>query len=446
MQIETVSGTALNYYLVAFDAAGKERDDDPDGLMSQKILEVLSSEPSEPLPITDVFIFSHGWLGDLPAALEQYDKWTEKMAAQKADLQRMQQVRSRKFRPLLIGLHWPSKPWGDEELRNSFVSFSPTDVAPVEQLIEQYAERIADTEASRQALKIIFQASMKGTANTLPLEVRKAYEVLNQEASLGCEGVGAKPGSDRESFDPEAIFEAAAKEERVSFGIGSSIREAVLQPLRVLSFWKMKDRARQFGESGGFQLLRKLQQAASETVRFHLMGHSFGCIVVSAMLRGPDGQGTLVRPVNSMVLIQGALSYWSYCSDIPVARGRAGYFHSIVARDKIDGPVITTKSRFDTAVRKMYPPAARIANQIAFPVGKLPKYGALGTFGIRGPGVEIVDMEMLPVNGSYEFEPGKAYNLESSKYICNGEGLGGAHNNITEPEVTHAVWAAAIGS
>ena len=84
MPNKKVSGTSSNYYLVAFDADGNERDDpdgnerdnDPDGLMSQNILRVLSSEP---LPITDVFIFSHGWLGDVPAAIQQYDKWTEKM-------------------------------------------------------------------------------------------------------------------------------------------------------------------------------------------------------------------------------------------------------------------------------------------------------------------------------------------------------------------------------
>lgn len=435
-----VDETSLQYYLIAFDAAGNERDE-AEGKMSQKMLDVLSSES-----ITDVFIFSHGWLGDFKAACFQYNEWVGAMSKNLADIEKIKQVRPG-FRPLLIGLHWPSKPWGDEELKGSDVSFSPTDVAPVEQLIEHYAERIADTEASRQALKRIFQAAKKGTANAhLPPEVREAYEVLNQEASLGSEGVGAEPGSDRESFDAEGIFEAAAQEQPVSFGIGSSIRDAVLQPLRVLSFWKMKDRARQFGETGSFQLLKKLQQAASETVRFHLMGHSFGCIVVSATLAGRNEDSALARPVNSVVLVQGALSHWSYCSDIPVARGRAGYFHSIIAQRKVDGPIITTQTRFDTAIRIMYRPAARIANQIAFPVGKLPKYGALGTFGARGPGVEIVDMEMLPLNGSYQFEPGKVYNLESSKYICGGGGLEGAHNNITEPEVAHAVWAAAIGN
>jgi hypothetical protein len=60
----------------------------------------------------------------------------------------------------------------------------------------------------------------------------------------------------------------------------------LLAPLRTLSFWKMKDRARDFGESGSFNLLSQLQQACSEKVRFHLMGHSFGCIVVTATLCG----------------------------------------------------------------------------------------------------------------------------------------------------------------
>ena len=98
MPIETVPGTSLNYYLVAFDAAGNERDDDPDGLMSQKILDVLSNEP-----ITDVFLISHGWLGDVPAARQQYNKWITAMAKNQADIQRMKELRP-DFRPLMIGL------------------------------------------------------------------------------------------------------------------------------------------------------------------------------------------------------------------------------------------------------------------------------------------------------------------------------------------------------
>ncbi len=440
MPIETVSGTSLNYYLVAFDADGKERTDDPDGLMSQKILDALSSEP-----ITDVFLISHGWQGDVPAARRQYNKWIAAMAANPADIEQIKQVRPG-FRPLLIGLHWPSLPWGEEELVGDSVSFDTTDVSTVEQLVDEYAERLADTSASRQALQTIFTAAMEDIAPaTLPPLVREAYEVLNQEASLGSEGEGAAPGSDREPFDPESIFQAA---ESADVNFGHISLSGVLAPLRTLSFWKMKDRARQFGETAGFGLLTKMQKSASEQVRFHLMGHSFGCIVVSATINGPKGQGSLVRPVDSLVLVQGALSIWSYCSEIPVAPGRAGYFYPLIADRKVAGPIVTTQSEYDIAVGKMYPIAAGLSQQIVFDPNELPKYAGLGTFGARGPGLEIVDLKMLPLQGSYNFEPGKIYNLESSDFISDmSDGaFVGAHGDLAKPEVAHAVWSAARGT
>ena len=81
-----------------------------------------------------------------------------------------------------------------------------------------------------------------------------------------------------------------------------------------MSFWKMKDRAAKFGESGGFQLLHNLQTASGNDVRFHLMGHSFGCVVMSATLAGPRANNALVRPVDSVALLQGAV--------VVVLRGR----------------------------------------------------------------------------------------------------------------------------
>jgi hypothetical protein len=334
MSIETIPGTSLQYYLVAFDAVANERDE-PQGKMSQKILDILSGQP-----ITDVFIFSHGWMSDVPGARQQYNKWICAMHNNLNDIAQIKQVRP-EFRPLLIGLYWPSLPWGNEELSNP-VSFDSTSVSSLESLIEQYAQRIADTDTSRQALHTIFQAAMEDIApDYMPSEVRQAYEVLNQESGLGNDGEGAAPGSDRLSFDPEGIFESA-KAEPVNFGQFNF--SGILMPLRVLSFWKMKDRARQIGETGAFELLAQLQKASANTVRFHLMGHSFGCIVVSAMLAGAKGHNTLVRPVNSVALLQGALSLWSYCADIPVLPGRPGYFHSVVAENKVSGPIVTTQS------------------------------------------------------------------------------------------------------
>src|SRR3954452_21098998 len=111
MSIEHIPGTSLKYHLIAFDAEGRERTGVDGELASRKALDELANAP-----VTDVFLFSHGWQGDIPAARLQYNAWIGAMAGCTTDIERMQQARSGAFRPLLIGLHWPSLPWGDEEL------------------------------------------------------------------------------------------------------------------------------------------------------------------------------------------------------------------------------------------------------------------------------------------------------------------------------------------
>ncbi len=441
MPIEKVPNTSLNYYLIAFDKDGNERDEADGKKLSEQIFSALANEP-----ITDVFLMSHGWMGDIPAARNQYNDWIGAMAKQTADIEKIKQVRSG-FRPLMIGVHWPSKPWGNEDLTSS-VSFDINDEDPREQLVDEYASRIANTEAARQALHTILNSASKdNTLDSLPPEVLSAYQVLNQEADLGTEGEGGAPGSDWEGFDPEAIYEAS-KDEPVSFSTdSSSVWDKVLDPLRVLSYWKMKERARQIGENSGFNLLKTLQEKAAETVRFHLMGHSFGCIVVSSILSGPKGKGILVRPVDSLALVQGAVSLWSYCSKISYERDLPGYFNTIIAQSKVAGPIVTTHSQFDYAVGRMYPLAGKTAfSSVDFAPGQLPKYGGIGSFGLGGDDLAAENTNMLPCDASYDFKPGKIYNLESSKFICNvelGGPTSGAHCDIAKPEVAHAVWSAA---
>ena len=104
-EIYLPGGEPLQYYLVAFDKDGNELED---GKMSQELVKVVANEQ-----ITDVFIFSHGWMGDVPSARDQYKKWLTAIAEQKTDLEQMEEVRPG-FKPLFIGIHWPSKPWGEE--------------------------------------------------------------------------------------------------------------------------------------------------------------------------------------------------------------------------------------------------------------------------------------------------------------------------------------------
>jgi hypothetical protein len=181
--------------------------------------------------------------------------------------------------------------------------------------------------------------------------------------------------------------------------------------------------------------------AVGRDVKFHLVGHSFGCIVVSGAVAGP-GSTALPSPVDSLVLLQGALSLWSYCSDIPAAKGTAGYFHRLVSEGRVRGPIVTTQSEHDRAVGTWYPWAAGIKGQYSYKAGELPKYGAVGTFGVRGPGADGEDRSLLDLESG--FRPGRIYNLDGSAVINVGGGFSGAHSDIAKPGVAHAVWQAAM--
>jgi hypothetical protein len=447
LPIRTVPGSGVRYYLVCVDGTGAERVDDPDGVGGRLIPRLIDEFQRE--PYTDVFLMSHGWMGDVPAAVKQYDNWTGAMLACTEDVARAKQVRPG-FKPLLVGFHWPSLPYGDEEIgAASSIAFStPGSSEPADSasLIDAYAERIAGTPAARAALETIFAASAADTAPAeLSPEVVAAYQVLNREAGLGDGGPANSPGSDREPFDPESMYQNALADSEVSFGVFGL--GPVLSILQSLSFFKMKDRARQMGEVSLHPLLATLQDAAHKSgrdVRFHLMGHSFGCIVMSAALAGPPGKVT-AEPVHSAFLAQGAVSFWSYCSDIPHAKGQPGYFRSIVDGKRVSGAIVTTQSEHDTAVCKGYPKGVGLRGDVAFAPGEFPKYGALGAFGVRGPGLTPVDVKMKGAAEPYAFERGGIYNLESSHVIAKNEGFGtGAHNDISHPEVAHAMWSAVL--
>ncbi|HEY4958960.1 MAG TPA: CHAT domain-containing protein, partial [Caldimonas sp.] len=185
-------------------------------------------------------------------------------------------------------------------------------------------------------------------------------------------------------------------------------------------------------------------QTAAPKARFHLMGHSFGCIVVSATVAGKEAGPALPRPVDSLFLVQGALSLWSYASDIPYAVGTPGYFYRTIKNALVRGPIITTRSTHDTAVGRFYPIGAQIRQQLVLG-NDFPAYGGIGSFGIQGAS-GIQDMPMRPATFAYGFKAGAIYNLEASAIICNGGGASGAHSDIAHPEVAHAFWSAILSA
>jgi hypothetical protein len=430
MPLRTIPDTNVTYSLIAFDAQGSERRDDPDGiagLMSARVVHDARANPP-----SHIFFFSHGWKGDVPAAIDQYNRWIKAMTDLPADVASL----GPGFNPLWIGLHWPSQPWGNGELGSN--SFDAPAVSSKE-LIDLYVSRLGGDPATvRGLLQVIFSENDSNAGATeLPAKVAQAYSALASAIGRTAGGLEAAPGNDDAPFDPAAAFDAA-NEAGDAFG-GFSLG-GLLGPLRQLSFWTMKSRARTVGEGGMHSFIADLQKALPAT-RFHLMGHSFGCIVVSSILGGPGGRTPLPRPVDSAVLVQGAVSLWAYADSIP-GTGKKGYFNAAIRGGAVRGPLITTQSRHDTAVGVFYPVAAGLVGQVDFEVN--PRFGGIGTYGIQGM-TAVQPARMLPATGDYGFVPGGIYNLESSDAISKKDGASGAHSDIDGPQVAHAIWQAARG-
>jgi|GEM_PF-459405 len=462
MSVHKVPGADLHYHLILFDENGAERKEPDGNLASETIVSLLKDHTR---PVTDLLIASHGWKGDVPSAIEQYDHWITATAAASDDLERIRRD-TPDFTPLIIGLHWPSLPWGVEQFPDNADDTPASTLSArgraAPQSVEAICASIANTKAAREAVQTLLKEADKASSAQLSKKMYSAYMTLFSEAGLRADGVNGRPGFDQARFDPQAIVTAARDDGRAGTSTGegasseegdrprvlgrtSGLKDALLSPLRQLSFWTMKDRARRFGETAAHGLLGTIQHA-SPGARVHLMGHSFGCIVMSAMVAGPQDGEPLARPVDSLMLVQGALSLWSYGNRIPYAIGSKGYFHRIVANGLVRGPVITTRSVHDTAVGRFYPLGARIKGQRLLGVA-LPEYGGIGAFGIQGidGGRPVTDLRMMP--GDFAFQCGEAriYNLDASAVICNGGGPSGAHSDIAHPEVAHAFWAGVSG-
>ena len=464
MPLRHVDEANLDYFLVLFDRDGNERPEQDESLLSKTLYQAIQDG------VTDVFISSHGWKGDIPAAISQYVSWIGTMAAQARDRDRACAL-DPAFEPVIIGVHWPSLPWGDESEEallgdNEQDEFSAEQQMDSDDLVELYAKRIADTDTARAALRTILAAADDHaedqlTARELPPGLEAAYQVLLAEAGLGLDGATAAPGSDQQAFCPgltidEWALAAESQTEPGSSGepglLGGTFRQTVrnklLMPVRQLSFWSMKHRARHVGETGVHALLIELQKGAPEA-RFHLMGHSFGCIVVSAAVSGPLANSTIIsrlpRPVHSLFLVQGALSLWSFAESIPYPPNVPGYFRPIEdVPALVSGPIVTTRSTFDRAVGTYFPLAAELGNDRLLGE-ELPEFGGVGAFGIQGTASDATqDMLVLNADGEYGFEVGQIYNVDASSVICSGGGPSGAHSDIAHPEIAHLFWQAAL--
>lgn len=209
--------------------------------------------------------------------------------------------------------------------------------------------------------------------------------------------------------------------------------ENVEKLLATFTYYQMKKRAAAVGSTGLQSALGELQEVAPGA-RVHLIGHSFGCKVWLACLASED-RGD--KQVDSLTLLQGAVSMHCFAEKIPELKDCAGAYCYMPKRVK--GSITVTHTKNDKALSVAYVAASQSGGH----VGELPGYKhkfspdlykALGAKGIAGvDGVK--PMDLAGKGTAYKLRPGfNAFNAD--KVILN-------HGDIRRDEVTWLIWTTA---
>ncbi len=153
------------------------------------------------------------------------------------------------------------------------------------------------------------------------------------------------------------------------------------------------------------------------------------------------------RPVDSLVLVQGAVSLWAFAAEVPAGIGGGrGYFADVVTPAFVRGVVIATRTQWDYAVGRFYPLAVGLVNQFLLG-GELPKFGGIGTFGIQGV-AGMVELPPLAKGATLQagLVPGTVHNVDAGAVIATLAGVEGAHNDLAHSELSWLAWSAARAS
>jgi hypothetical protein len=404
---------------------------------------------------TDVIVASHGWNNTQDQAeKELYTALFTNFAAVASD-----QLQNKKI--TIVGVIWPSKRFTDvvdaavaEQARGGGAGFGSSSTA-ADETIKAKLDVIATMFDKKAAKKITAAKNQIGKLES-DLAARRKFvdelrsllddsaaheednsalffkldgsvmlEKLKQPTPLVSSGAPGGGGAASIGTSPKATPAGGAA------GLGdifSGIKAGAIRFLNYLAYYEMKKRAGTVGQNGVGPMLDRL---ADKVQRIHLVGHSFGCRVVTAA-----AATSTTDKLQSMSLLQAAFSHNSF------SKSMNGFFRSVVDNRRIKGPIVITYTSNDRAVGIAYPAASRLAGTVASAFGDAnDKFGGLGRNGAQkmesGEVVQGVD-QLLAVGGSYSWHSGHFHNLESSKYIVNPSG-GDAHMFVTGKEVAWTI-------
>jgi hypothetical protein len=389
--------------LISFDEEGRMVPD------SAKQLEGLIVQARTRRP-TEIFVAAHGWLNTPTSASSSYETMRDLMF----QVAQEQSLFTPDYVPLRIGICWPSMkfPKTKDEVTSA-------EEKPVAQALSGVSDKDApaadptrnetfrnDVNKMQQLLK---RNAQKASA-TFKADLEEAHAIFRRQAlAHGIQPVNLKELQEIPNLD--------------------SIQDA----LQLYTYFQMKQRAGIVGAGGVCQMIARLQKEFP-LARVHLIGHSFGCKVMLSALTGKEA---LPRPVDTVVLLQGAVSFQCFADRVKgVSPNTAGGYEKAVAN--VRGPIVATFSDKDLAVKKAYPAASRLAKQIGecdrpasdFVIDKW--YQGLGAAGVN----DVPEVAILDNSGGYKFDKG-LYSINATKHVEE-------HDRIYNPHVAWLIWAAIL--
>lgn len=348
---------------------------------------------------TDVFVFSHGWNNDWAGATQRYEQFIDqfgRVRGQEWD------PPTRDFRPVLVGVHWPSTALVGRDERGPDIAGGEPDAEEPDGDTDLLAESLTAEQAAR-FYQLADRPELSG-AEALEFARLLAPVLAGSDDELG-EGPEVTPDPEDlvrqwSSLPPDGSELPTTRGGFVDDepATGSDPQAAgwldALNPrnaVRSATVLLMKDRAGRVGGAGVRAMLHRLLEASPDS-RVHLIGHSYGGkVVLSALAAG----SAPARPVESVLLLQPATS--ARCFADPDGTRAAGGYRPALERSR--QPVMTTFSRHDVPLTRLFHLAARRASdrREAVIAGAPSEYAALGGFGPQETSsVTVVDARTAP--------------------------------------------------
>jgi hypothetical protein len=445
------------YFAVEFTKAGTIfQQSEVDALMKG-----IQAHPNAP---ADLFIMCHGWNNNIDDATSLYSGLATLI---KAQVDAKEKLAARRY--AICGVLWPAKKFEDKDLIPSGAAAlndavtagqlkgrvgdlrslyagsewpmgdraAPTEFDEIEALMDDIGDVPSARERVVDLLRPLLpeQAASADDASERFFELRTSTLLNNLTKSLNPPSIPA--GSGAASLDPFSTEPVSGIGGAASFrDVLGGIKAGFLHLLNYTTYYMMKARAGDVGVKGVAPLLVKLRDSRPD-LKIHMIGHSFGCRVVSAAINASPEEEKYKPDI--VLLLQAAFSHNGFSVAGQVERGA---FRDVVENNKVRGPILITHTRNDKAVGTAYPIASRISGVTSAALGDAnDMFGGLGSNGTQSKDTarEAVPGTLLAVDGVYPFasgvKPSTPYNLKADEFIKD-------HGDVQKPEVAFALTVA----